>query len=216
MNRTILNTLCCPTCKNALNLESFIEENIECADYGPDKTAHSNEKKIERIVKEGVLLCENCRVWYPIWSYVPVMLLFETNFHKKFVKEHASALQTVSGYGCPSGRPQPGETSVQQTFTDEWDCVQNDELSFFYSPKELIALNNKVWLKWIDHSRGEIKSVLNVGCGLGRESLALQEVANNANVFAVDLNFAVLKSGDIFKSNPKIHFVIASLFYPTL
>ena len=31
-------------------------------------------------------------------------------------------------------------------------------------------------------------------------------------MFAVDLNFAVLKSGEVFKSNPRIHLLVASLF----
>jgi uncharacterized protein YbaR (Trm112 family) len=212
VKRGILSTLCCPTCKGDLILEAFIEENIEYFHQDSDETKDCDQEKTERVVKEGVLLCQHCGVWYSIWAYVPVMLAFETTFHKKFAKEHGDALRTLSAYRAPGGPPQPGEKSVQETFTDEWDCVQNDNLSFLYSLEDLTALNEKVWLRWIEHSQVQIKSVLNVGCGLGRESLALQKVAHNADVFAVDLNFAVLKSGDAFKSNPKIHFVIASLF----
>ena len=212
LKRNSLRMLCCPTCKCDLILKIFIEETIERTSYLPYESPLSDEATLERIVKEGVLLCQHCKTWYPIWSYVPVMLAFETKFHQKFAKEHAEPLGMFSGYRPPSGVPRPGEKSIQQTFTDEWDCVQNGELSFLYSTNELTVLNQKVWLRWIERSREEVKNVLNVGCGLGRESLALQEVTNNADVFAVDLNFAVLKSGELFKSNPNIHFVIASLF----
>jgi SAM-dependent methyltransferase len=111
------------------------------------------------------------------------------------------------------GLPKPGEKSVQETFTDEWNRVQGDELSFLYSPEDLRALNKKVWLKWLAYPQNKVNNVLNIGCGLGRESEALQQVTNNAEVFAVDLNFAVLRSGERLKSNPKIHLVVASLFH---
>jgi SAM-dependent methyltransferase len=113
----------------------------------------------------------------------------------------------------PNRSPQPGERSVQETFTDEWAEVHEDELSFHYTEEELIALNREVLLKWLAHSCDEVRSILDVGCGLGRESLVLQEVAGDAEVFGVDLNFALLKSGEVYKSRPGIHLVIASLFH---
>ena len=177
------------------------------------ETKYSAVASVDKTVKSGVLLCQNCRTWYPIYSYVPVMLIFETRFHKKFANDFTTELEKLSEYAPPRGLPESGEVSVQDTFTDEWDCVQDHELSFLYSVEELKSLNEKVWLKWLKDSSQTIKSILNVGCGLGRESLALQEVITDSDVFAVDLNFAVLRSGEVFKSNPNIHFVIASLFH---
>jgi SAM-dependent methyltransferase/uncharacterized protein YbaR (Trm112 family) len=193
-------------------LVSFLEECIESFQNLSNRLKGSDDKNVAEIVKEGVLLCPDCKAWYPICSYVPVMIVFETNLHKKFAKKNATELRKLAPYAPPRGLPKPGEKSIQETFTDEWDCVQSAELSFLYSLEDLKALNKKVWLKWIEHSQAEIRSILNVGCGLGRESLALQEIVNDAEVFAIDLNFGLLRSGDAFKSNSRLHLIIASLF----
>src|SRR5690606_36214784 len=36
---------------------------------------------------------------------------------------------------------------------------------------------------------------------------------NNAEIFAIDLNFAVLKGGEAYKSRPHLHLIIAALFH---
>ena len=56
-------------------------------------------------------------------------------------------------------------------------------------------------------------SILNAGCGLGRESLVLHEVVGTAEVFGIDLNFGLLRSGWVYKSRKGVHFIIASLFH---
>jgi SAM-dependent methyltransferase len=137
------------------------------------------------------------------------MLVFPTAFHHRFAREHASRLPP--GFRMPDGEPQPGEKSVQETFTDEWDKVQGDEFSFSYTLDELKELNRAVWLRWLRRDT-DIQSVLNVGVGLGQESLALKEVTGTRDLYAVDLNFAVFKSGPLQKSTPGLHFIIASLF----
>ena len=134
-----------------LALHSFVEESVEYLQHQSivEGKEDKGEKNNERMVKTGVLLCQDCKVWYPINSYVPVMLVFETRFHKQFAKQYEDQLKLLSDYRMPNGSPQPGETSVQETFTDEWDCVQNDELTFLYSIEDLRQLYQKVWLKWI-------------------------------------------------------------------
>jgi SAM-dependent methyltransferase len=77
-------------------------------------------------------------------------------------------------------------------------------------------LERKVLLRWMEYSQEKIKNVLDIGCGLGHESIALQEVTKNAEIFAIDLNFALLKSGEIFKSRPYFHLIICSLFHVPL
>jgi SAM-dependent methyltransferase/uncharacterized protein YbaR (Trm112 family) len=216
MNVNILNKLCCPLCLGALSLHSFVEESIKYLPQ-PPTILESKEEYIhddsERVIKDGVLLCQQCRTWYPIYSYVPVMLVFETDFHTRFVRDYAGQFALLSEYSMPNGLPEPGEKSIQDTFTDEWNCVQDNELSFLYSIDDLKLLEQKVLLKWMEYSQEEIRNVLDIGCGLGQESIALQEVTNNAEMFAIDLNFALLKSGEIFKSRPHFHLIISSLFH---
>jgi SAM-dependent methyltransferase/uncharacterized protein YbaR (Trm112 family) len=213
MLEKLSKSLCCPLCEGELILKSFIEEAIESIPNQTDLT--SSEKSLtqgsQRRIKEGALLCSECKVYYPIFSYVPVMLPFETNFHKKFAQDNYQKLQDFSEYKIPNGSARPGEKSVQETFTDQWHTVVDSELSFTYTQEELKLLNQKVWLKWLEHSREDVKKVLNVGCGMGRESVALQEFTNS-EIFAIDLNFALFKGAELRKDNHNINFVIASLF----
>lgn len=187
---------------------------MECVeqDSVPHEGAEASTRRVEGVIKEGILLCQSCKVWYPIHSYIPVMVTFENDFNKHFSKMHASQLLPYRDYRMPNEGPLPGELSVQDTFTDQWECVQNDDLSFMYSESDLKELHQRVWLKGIGSSAGGLKTLLNIGCGLGRESIALQEVTNNTDLFAIDLNFALLKVGEIYKRRPGIHFIIASLF----
>ena len=164
-------------------------------------------------MREGLLLCASCKVWFPVSSYVPVMLIFSTNFHRLFLSRYRQHLESLSEYQMPAESANPGERSIQETFTDEWNATDlNDEsLSFTYTLEDLKSLNKYVWLKWIN-SKTRPQQVLNVGCGLGNEALALADATQAKEVFGVDLNFALFRRGHIQKSNPKIHFLIASLF----
>jgi SAM-dependent methyltransferase len=195
-----------------------VEENVKYLPLSPTPLESTEggineDEDMARVIKDGVLLCQQCRIWYPIYSYVPVMLVFETYFHTYFARDYAGRFETLSEYHMPNGLPELGEKSIQSTFTDEWNCVQDNELSFLYSIDELKSIERNVLLKWIENSQEKINNVLDIGCGIGHESVALQEVTNNSEMFAIDLNFAMLKSGEVFKSRPRFHMIIASLFH---
>lgn len=193
MDARLLERLACPACASELRLESFEGE-------GDD-------------VREGVLLCDGCRTWYPLKSSVPVLLRFPTPLHRTFADARSRQLEAFPGYAPPAGRPRPGEESVQETFTEEWGAVVDSELSFTYSLDDLVELNRKVWLKWLERTdEGEVRSVLDVGCGLGSEAVALHRAVPGAEVVAVDLNFALLSSEHVKRRTPGLHFVTASAF----
>jgi len=206
MLASLSERLRCPMCHDSVQLRPFADEMVAMAVTQP------GGPRGERVVKQGVLLCERCRIWYPIAQYVPIMITFATPLHARFAAQFAEQLRAFSDYGFPHGKPQPGETSVQETFTEEWNQLQQDEFSFTYTADDLKNLNEQVWLRWASGTRGDIRSVLNVGVGLGRETEALHAVFPEAEVFGVDLNFALLQSAERFKTSPWIHFVIASLF----
>jgi len=207
VDASIVNRLCCPICSSDLRLTAFEVESVEQEGGVPA----DNSSTIRTIVRDGLLLCDRCKVWYPIYSYVPVLLTFETALHRKFARTVQPHMRAIDGYSAPSGSPQPGEESIQQSFTEEWDQVQDSDLSFVYSEEELKTLNREVWLTWLKDAP-PIRNILNVGCGLGRESIALQSVAIGSEVFAIDLNFGLLESGRRLKEKPALHFIIASLF----
>ncbi len=108
-----------------------------------------------------------------------------------------------------------GERFIQKTFTDEWNLTQEDELSFQRNDEDLINLNKDVWLSWLK-KRIKIDSLLNVGCGIGKETISLETLTGANDIVAIDLNFALLQAGERYKENPNIKFIVCSLFHPPL
>src|SRR5271165_265751 len=145
MKLELLDFLCCPVCGGDLKLNSFREERAQMVE-GPG-TEPGGACGCERVIREGVLACAQCRVWYPILEYVPVMLAFPTRVHRRFAEKHPRQMGTLSGYTMPKGIPSPGEKSVQETFSDEWARLPDDELSFIFTADDLVELNQQVWLK---------------------------------------------------------------------
>jgi len=176
----LVNRLVCPLCKARLRAASF-----------------------------PALLCDGCTTWYPIVSSIPVLLDFPTQVHEAFADEHRAELGAIQ-HRPPRGEPRPGEESVQETFTDEWAQVRESKLSFTYTPDELVALNEQVWLPWLRDV--DVASVLDVGCGLGHETVALQRATGAREVIGVDSNIALLSSRVPESAPAGVHFVVASLF----
>lgn len=195
MQIAALDKLRCSACLGELRVEAFAEGDGDG-------------------VESGVLLCERCDVAYPVESGTPVMLRFRTPFHEWFAGEHADELAKLGEYSLPSESPREGEEDVQATFTDQWRLVDEDELSFAYTAGELVELNRRVWLRWLAElpTAERPKSVLNVGCGVGMETMALREVTSANELFGIDLNFALLGRRAEFRNQPGVNFVVASLF----
>lgn len=183
--------LCCPKCQNPV-------------------TVVAPKKQIEDY---AVLTCGSCKFWFPVINEVPVMILFSTPLHRTFEKKFASAFaDTFRLFSPPNGMPEKGEESTQRTFSEEWDKVELEDLSFTYDAHELKNLHQNVWLKWPSHKVEPELKVLNVGCGIGNESLALSEITGG-KVTGVDLNLSVLRSGKRFAKNPQVRLLVASLFH---
>jgi SAM-dependent methyltransferase/uncharacterized protein YbaR (Trm112 family) len=194
MRLSIMPRLCCPLCAHDLDAKAF----------------DGNDKEIVT----GILLCEGCTTWFPIANRVPVLLDFETKFHQSFADHNASKVTLFSRFKKPNGKPRKGEISVQATFSDEWNKVQHSDLSFRFDPDELVSLHRDVWLRWLGYEPEKPQTLLNVGCGLGRETSALMAAIGNDAIeaFAIDLNFALLQSGEVYKHRHNMHPMIASLF----
>jgi SAM-dependent methyltransferase len=198
MELTAHERLRCPTCLGELGLERFSDSQHDGHTY----------------VEQGGLLCPDCRLLYPIESETPVMLRFATAFHDWFASAHADHLRRFDGYSLPSGEARPGELSVQETFTDEWNLTREDELSFVFTHDQLVEVNRRVWLRAITGlpESERPRDLLDIGCGVGMETAALREAIRAEQLFAVDLNFALLSRRAEFRHRPDMHFVVASLF----
>ena len=196
MQESALERLRCPACLGELRLESF----AEAGDGDGTET--------------GALLCDACSLLYPIEAGTPVMLRFRTGLHEGFARSHRERLDAITRFEMPAQPPRPGEEFVQETFTDQWRLVDEDELSFAYTADELVELNRRVWLRWVEELPADErpKSVLNVGCGVGMETMALKRVTGADDVFGIDLNLALLGRRPEFRGQPGVNFVVASLF----
>jgi ubiquinone/menaquinone biosynthesis C-methylase UbiE/uncharacterized protein YbaR (Trm112 family) len=181
-------------------MERDFAERLVCPVCAADLRLHVSEADGDD-VREGALLCERCRAAYPVHRGVPVLLDFATPLHDRLAR--------VEGYGPPRGTARPGEESVQQTFTEEWGSVDASELSFIYSLGDLKELNRRVWLHGLDRPPG---TVLDVGCGLGSEAIAVHEATGAEETVGIELNFALLERASDPAVPRGVRFVIASLF----
>jgi SAM-dependent methyltransferase len=140
------------------------------------------------------------------------MLDFSTPFHHRFAATHATRISELGQASMAGGTPRPGERSVQATFSEEWNSLQEDELTFTYTDDDLKQLHREVFLKWGESPPPGIGPILNVGCGFGKEAEVLQAISGGAEVYAIDLNFSLLNSGPRLKERRGLHVVMASAY----
>lgn len=196
MKLELLSLLRCPLSHSHLELE--IIDSVR-------------EQETER-VETGILLCRESQLWYPIINFVPVMLTFKTQLTEKFAQRHADVLSRFDGYRMPDEEPMPGERSVQRTFTEEWSGLGADEVTFVYTDDELLKLHRDVWLHLPPTGDAAPRTVLDIGCGFGREAVILSKIFPNAEVVGVDLNLSLLEAAPTLLSHGRLQFVTASLF----
>ncbi len=198
MERRAYERLRCPTCLGSVEVDDFLSEDHDGREF----------------VESGVVLCDGCMVAYPVERGTPVMLRFPTALHHGFARNHAGRLRKLASYKLPAGQPRTGEASVQKAFTEEWNLTRDDEHSFIFTFDQLVELNRRVWLAWIEKldPADRPRSLLDVGCGAGMETMALREATGAEEIFAIDFNLAVLGRRREYRYVPGVNFVIASLF----
>ena len=200
MQPKIIEILRCPIDSKELELVVFDMEEIQ------------TPFKFERI-KSGLLLNKRLNIFYPIYNYTPVMVRFETNLHKSFYKLFEQKLSGYTSYSFPNLDPEKGEKYIQNSFSEEWSLTEteSDELTFQRTDQDLVDFNKLVWLRWLKNNK--VSTLLNVGCGAGKETKALQIVTNAENVIAIDSNFSILQAAENYKNNSAVNFILSSLFH---
>ena len=196
MDIKILDWLRCPVSGGRLELETLEAETVGG----------------RQVIKTGILRCGQSRLWYPIISYVPVMLTFQTALVDGFARRHAAQVTAQPGFNPPNLPPETGERAVQKSFTEEWSGLKADPLTFVYTVEQLTLLHREVWLHLPPEGDPTKKRVMDVGCGFGREAQVLEGIFPNADVLGVDLNLSLLEAAPALKGDPRLHLVIASLF----
>ncbi len=164
-------------------------------------------------IESGCLYSLESKFYYPIINGVPIMLTFETPLTKKFENENQEFIkQLPQGLKLPDLEPMQGEKSIQETFTEEWGGLGDDEIVFAYNEEEGYLLHKDVWLQMTDEETQKVETVLDVGCGFGKEAKYLARIFNNSTVYAIDLNLAVVASGLNLLDTGRIIPVVASLY----
>jgi len=170
-------------------------------------------KNGKEIVKTGFLYSDKSSTVYPIINGVPILLTFRTKLTEKFIEEHKILdLPQFKEFHLADFEPMQGEKSIQETFTEEWSGLGDDEITFAYDEEQGIALHRDVWLNMEDDELKSKQMVLDVGCGFGKEAKYLTKIFSNATVVAIDLNLAVIRAGIDLLETDRIFPIVASLF----
>lgn len=208
-----LEYLCCPVCASALDLHVFKEERVAIPE---EHLAIARERGLlgsdfDRYIEAGLLLCEACRMQFPIMYGLPVLVPYTTPLHEDFATLYRAPLLEFGKLRFPALEPAPGEQFVMRSFSTEWLDYDYDgviwDLSYEDHEQRFLAEVGP------DATRDGMGGVfLEIGCGIG---LSTHFAAKNmrCDAVGVDLSLAVLPATRHFEANPFLHFVQGSAFY---
>jgi ubiquinone/menaquinone biosynthesis C-methylase UbiE/uncharacterized protein YbaR (Trm112 family) len=178
-----------------------LRDYIVCPICRGDLDLHAIESRGEWC-EAGLLLCESCRLCFPIYEGLPVLLPYATDLHARF--RHS----VLSGYSWPSEQPAPGEEFVRRSFSREWLEYDYDGVMWDLSYDDHRA---RLYAELGLSSIATGSTFLEVGCGLGMSTAYAQE-ALQGDAIGVDLSLASLSATRHFVNNPRLHFLQASVF----
>ena len=212
MWKRFVHTLRCPCCYGELGLVSIKEQKVKLnyEDYQKGEKLGIASSKLDEYVESGMLLCSNCKYWFPILSGLPVLIPYETSIFQEFLEKNKGAIADFAkGFTTPKKAPNPGEGFVLRSFSREWLEYKYDGVIWGWSYED----RENTFLAEMGLARGEVKKVkfLEVGCGLGVTTL-FAEKNYYLDAVGIDLSLAVFKAAKFFKHNPFLHFVQATLF----
>lgn len=183
MKDDILDILCCPKCKEELDLQIF--------------------KKQEDDIEEGVLVCR-CGEWYPIFNFVPRMLFGSLRpDYSNFITKYKDKL---SMYLFTEDTTPRGELSekkrTHKSFSFEWKT--NPDYGWVEKNEDVDVSDYRAVLKeytW-EHTvktfwrktllkKEELEGKLILDAGIGQGRYAMVAADSNAEIVGLDLSDAV-------------------------
>ena len=190
-----LSVLRCPRCRGSLSLERV-----------PDRSPAGEW------IEDGALLCGPCKCIFPVSAGVPILLTYTTRraqrAHDSWNSELRDRLRNQD-FKLPVDHPPRGEELVGASFSAEWDDYDYGA-TLWTAPLQDRA---QTFRGECSLENGDLagKTFCELGCGLG---ILTNEAAAGlgAEAWGVDLSSAVFRAARQFKTNPRLHFVQASVF----
>jgi ubiquinone/menaquinone biosynthesis C-methylase UbiE/uncharacterized protein YbaR (Trm112 family) len=207
------SVLRCSLCSGALQLSVFEEQQskLSANDLAVAKKRGLLDSDFATYVESGLLCCATCRVKFPIFKGLPVLLPYATDLHGEFKKEFGAHLMQEEGYRFADHDPVPGERFVLRSFSTEWLAYHFDGVIWEMD----YADHERRFLTEFDRYRPEHGSggnFLELGCGIGITTHLAQKNFG-VDAVGVDLSLASLRATSHYRANPFLHFVQASVFY---
>lgn len=158
-------------------------------------------------VDAGLLLCERCKLRYPITHGLPVMLPYSTRLHEEFDAQWKQP-GVAENFSFSQQKPIRGEEFVRESFSTEWLEYDYDgviwELTYEAHAERIVREIGPT----LD---GSVSWHLEVGCGLGLATSVVQQ-RSGCDAVGLDLSLAALKAAQHYRDNVFMHFVQASAF----
>ncbi len=212
MWQRFMRFLVCPLCKGPVELSIFRQMTVTIdEDAALSRRKGLSDNDFGQFVESGLVLCHNCKKWFPITRGLPVLLPYATPLHNPFVVDFKDQISQLKlNYGFPCLEPVHGERFVMASFSKEWLDYQYDGVLWDESYQDLEqTFAREVNLEAIP---GEKLTFLEIGCGLGVITYVAQK-RYKVDAIGVDLSLASMRASQHYRSNPFLHFVQASAFY---
>jgi len=215
MRAELLDYLGCPNCGAALELHPFVDDAQE--------------------IEQGLLVCRGCAVPYPLVEGIPRLLPNAFRRQRKFRRDFSSRLSQMDFRESPIEDTRKFEALYRLTsraFGYEWNTYRvtpraEDLVTFFWLTGADPELHNKLSvddvfsfypseadLEKIDGSRLAGKTVVDVGCGMGKYLSVVSDYAGT--VIGLDLSEALVRARSVVKDRPNVHLVQGNILAPPL
>lgn len=172
--------LACPNCRRVMKLDAFeVSEGHSCS--------------------EGVLTCDHCDLWYPVTNEIPRLFIpgplrpDDRAFLARW-SDHAQRLGLKSKDSSGSGTVERERAQIQSSFGHKWTRQA------WWGMEGESAKIMEEWLLprygWPDRSAYQkfltpFRSMLDAGCGLGRETLRMARANQQGVVIGLELSECV-------------------------
>ncbi len=218
MRAELLDYLVCPGCGAALDLHPLRDDAAD-----------------RREIEQGLLVCRACAVPYPLAEGIPRLLPNAFHRQREFRREFSSQLSQIDFRESPLEDTQKFEALHRLTaraFGYEWNTYrvtprEEDLVTFFWltgaDPELYDQLSvDDVFsfypaaadLEKIDGSHLAGKTVLDVGCGMGKYLDVVSDYAGT--VIGLDLSGALVRARAVLKDRRNVHLVQGNILAPPL